>query len=133
LVHQFEATRDFIKSIFTPEEFQGWKGKSDFYTLFLALAPLTDQKITVAQKDAISNELSSFRKLVDQAKRKDNQKTFSKDVHDYAEAVTRAATDLGRRETRLEVLEKRIEAALRKVPGLQQNEGSKTPKAKARR
>jgi flagellin-like hook-associated protein FlgL len=52
---------------------------------------------------------------VDQAKRKDNKKKFGTDVEQYVEAVTRAATDLGRRETRLEILENRLQNALKKV------------------
>jgi len=59
----------------------------------------------------------SFRKKVDQAKRKDNKQSFSKDVQDYAEAVTRASTDLGRRETRLNILEAVIDKALTKAKG----------------
>jgi hypothetical protein len=113
-VQTFEGTRDLIKSLLPPDELRRWSGKSDFYTLFLVLAPLAKKKLTAADKQLIRAELGKFRAKVDQAKKKDNQKVFSADVREYAEAVTRAATDLGRREMRLQILEHRIDKALRK-------------------
>jgi hypothetical protein len=41
----------------------------------------------------VADELMTFRKLVDEAKKKDTKKKFAKDVAAFAEAVTRAATD----------------------------------------
>ena len=114
-VVRFEQTRDFIKTLFPSADLSGWNGKSDFYTLFLAIAPLADQGLTATQRQAILSELTSFRQLVDQAKRKENARTFAADVHEYADAVTRAATDLGRRETRLRVLEQRLRRALQRA------------------
>ena len=38
---------------------------------------------------------------MDQAKKKDNTAQFGHNVSEYVEAVTRAATDQGRRETRI--------------------------------
>jgi hypothetical protein len=113
-VQEFEATRDLIISLLSPEEIRTWGGKSDFYTLFLTMASLTKRKLTANERKAIKAELSTFRKQVDQAKKKDNEKTFVKDVHDYAEAVTRAATDLGRRETRVRILEGRLKKAIQR-------------------
>jgi hypothetical protein len=60
----------------------------------------------------VADELMTFRKLVDEAKKKDTKKKFAKGVAEYAEAVTRAATDLGRRETRLSILKDRLNTAL---------------------
>lgn len=116
-VRTFDATRDLIETLFPAEEIRRWNGKSDFYTLFLALAPLTKRRLSTNEKGAIRAELGSFRVQVDQAKKKDNKKSFAADVHEYAEAVTRAATDLGRREARLRILEKRITKALQKSQG----------------
>lgn len=109
---KFEDTINLIDQVISKDDLYDWSGKSDFYTLFLVFSALSDKRITTSQRTAISTELRHFRKQVDQAKRKDNVKTFPKDVHAYAEAVTRAATDLGRRETRLRVLEGRIANAL---------------------
>jgi|SRR5579864_427625 len=113
-IARFERTRDFIRTLLNPEEIRAWNGKSDFYTLFLAMAPLAERvpKLTATEKDAVRSHLAAFRSSVDQAKRKDNKRQFPRDVHDYAEAVTRAATDLGRREMRLQILEARIAKAL---------------------
>lgn len=111
-VEQFEATLELIKSLFLPDAIRSWSGKSDFYTLFLAVTPLAYRKLTTAQKKSIATELAGFRKKVDQAKRKDNTKKFAAEIHEYADAVTRAATDLGRREMRLRILEKRIRSVI---------------------
>jgi hypothetical protein len=111
-VGRFERVRDFIRWLFPPAELRGWSGKSDFYTLFLALAPLAaNAPPTLIIKKRILAALDSFRKDVDIAKRKDNERQFADDVHAYAEAVTRAATDLGRRMARLEILEGRLATA----------------------
>ncbi|MGA2275053.1 MAG: DUF262 domain-containing protein [Bryobacteraceae bacterium] len=113
-VERFEQVRDFVKSLLPRGDLRLWSGKSDFYTLFLALAPLAERKprLTAAEKAALRAELSAFRSQVDQAKRKDNKKKFTTDVEDYVEAVTRAATDQGRRETRLRILEERLQRSL---------------------
>jgi hypothetical protein len=111
---KFERVRDFISTLFSTEELRTWRGKSDFYTLFLALAPLAERtpKLTINERDAVRSALRLFRTQVDQAKRKDNQRKFAGDIHEYAEAVTRAASDLGRRNARLEILENRLNNAL---------------------
>ena len=95
----FERVRDFISTLLPAEELRPWRGRSDFYTLFLALAPLAERasKLTNMERDTVRAELRLFRAAVDQAKRKDNQRRFAEDIHVYAEAVTRAASDLGRR------------------------------------
>jgi hypothetical protein len=113
-VSDFESVRDFIKSLLPAADIRAWSGKSDFYTLFLALAPLSRRtpRLLAAEKGKLVKALSAFRTKVDEAKRKDNRKKFPAAVHEYAEAVTRAATDLGRREARLRVLEAVIKAAI---------------------
>jgi hypothetical protein len=133
-MRRFEATRDLIRTLFSPDEIRSWSGKSDFYTLFLALSDLTNRRLTGAQKEALAENLMAFRKQVDQAKKKDNEKRFSRDVHEYAEAVTRAATDLGRRETRLRVLDARIQSALLSAPRLEPTSatGQRTQRRSAR-
>ena len=112
-VEKFEHTRDFIKKLFPAPELKRWSGKSDFYTLFLAVAPLVERstRLSSSSKKKLLSVLSRFRSDVDQAKRKDNKKKFPKNVSDYAEAVSRAATDLGRREARLQILEDCIQKA----------------------
>jgi len=122
-VEQFEQTRDFTKSLLSEAELRRWSGKSDFYTLFLAMAPLAQRKprLSTAEKASARSELAAFRDQVDQAKRKDNTRIFPSYIQEYVEAVTRAATDLGRRETRLRVLEDRLASSLKKAGAAKTN------------
>lgn len=122
-VEQFEQTRDFTKVLLSEAELRRWSGKSDFYTLFLAIAPLAQRKprLSTAEKASVRSELTTFRDQVDQAKKKDNTTTFAPYIHEYVEAVTRAATDLGRREARLKVLESRLGVSLKKAQASKTN------------
>lgn len=109
----FNATRDLVEEILE-DDLRRWSGKSDFYSLFLSLGSyvVDGRRFSDTEKDAIATSLDSFRSKVNKAKRKDNQEQFSKDVHSYADAVTRAATDLTRRNSRMEILTAIIERAL---------------------
>ena len=60
--------------------------------------------MTPTRRERVSVALGDFRKKVDQAKRKDNTRKFVPAVHEYADAVTRAASDAGRRSARLRIL-----------------------------
>ena len=113
-MEEFERARELIRALILPEELRKWKGKSDFYTLFLTLANFSQRtpRLTSNEREAVRSALSTFRTEVDQAKRKDNTTQFARDVHEYVEAVTRAASDLGRRNARLRVLEERMHRAL---------------------
>jgi hypothetical protein len=117
-VGSFEQVRDFIRTLLPPDELRKWKGKSDFYSLFLALAPLAERSPRLAsnEREAVRSVLKIFRAEVDQAKRKDDATEFPVDVKEYAEAVTRAASDLGRRNARLRILESRLQRALASIP-----------------
>jgi hypothetical protein len=127
-MEHFENVRDFIKSLLDEIELRRWSGKSDFYTLFLAVADLAERKprLSTTEKAAVRAALAKFRTEVDQAKRKDNEKTFHPDVHEYVEAITRAATDLGRREARFRIIERCLEDSLKKV---NRSNGQKRQKA----
>jgi hypothetical protein len=69
-VERFEQARDFIKSLLDRSELRSWSGKSDFYTLFLALAPFSERKprLTAAEKTTLRTDLRVFRAEVDQAR-----------------------------------------------------------------
>jgi hypothetical protein len=110
---QFRAAREMIIGALSADDIRAWSGKSDFYSLFLAFGNLAKNnvKLTKAQRTDVRDALMDFRKKVDQAKKK-GAKPATGDVGAYAEAVTRAATDLARRETRLEILERLIEEQL---------------------
>lgn len=113
----FERVRDFMRTLLPPDELRKWKGKSDFYSLFIALAPLAERspRLTSSEREAVRSVLKTFRAEVDQAKRKDNKAFFPVGVEEYAEAVTRAASDLGRRNARLRILEGRLQGALASI------------------
>jgi hypothetical protein len=110
----FRQTRALIESTLDLDEVRTWSGKSDFYSLFLAFADLArgSTKLTPTRKQRLASSLMEFRSKVDQAKKKDNTKVFPDAVRDYAEAVTRAASDAGRRATRITVLRALMTKAL---------------------
>jgi hypothetical protein len=108
---RFHAAKNLLTSSLDQSEIRLWSGKSDFYALFLAFAGLTARaRPTAAKRAAIGKALMRFRRNVDAAKKRDAAPP-AKDVAAYVEAVTRAASDLSRRTTRLEILEKVISAA----------------------
>jgi hypothetical protein len=110
----FKNTREIVDEL-VGERLGGWRGKSEFYTLFLVVGDLLYAGARFDDDDtiAVSKTLKRFRADVDQAKKRDNAKTFPPSIEQYSEAVTRAATDLSRRATRDRVLRKRISSALR--------------------
>lgn len=111
-VDQFESTVELIKKTLTPEQIRTWSGKSDFYTLFLAMGGLVDKKPGPSDRKAIQSALTKIRAAIDAGKKMDAAEIKPKDVAVYVDAVTRAATDRKRRELRLRVLEDRIAKAL---------------------
>lgn len=116
-IDNFEKTLELIKKTLSPQAVRKWSGKSDFYTLFLAMGGLAGRKISADQRSSLAAALDKFRTAVDSGKRAGVEEIKIKDVADYVEAVTRAASDRGRRETRLRVLEKRLAQALDKPQG----------------
>src|SRR5262245_43416129 len=103
---RFARTRQMLESVLSEKEIRAWSGKSDFYSLFLAFGNVSEPDLrSPRRKDAIRKRLMDFRTKVDQAKKKTNTKGFAQEVHQYADAVTRAATDAGRRELRLQILD----------------------------
>lgn len=109
----FRDTRSLLEGVMDAAQIRAWSGRSDFYSLFTVLSTHITKKIrwSVGQRDAVSRRLARFRKDVDIAKRKDNTKKFSADVHAYADAVTRAASDIARRMERGRILGALIERA----------------------
>lgn len=110
----FNETRDRLEQLLEPQDIVSWSGKSDFYSLFSVVSRLVQdrRKFTPRQIRMVTAELRKFRGRVDLAKRKDNRKKFPVYVSNYVEAVTRAATDIARRQVREEVIMKRVEHAL---------------------
>lgn len=114
---RFTHTRDLVSAILQPEDIRVWSGKSDFYTLFSVFGDYVEEgkKFNSAARERVREGLMRFRAQVNHAKRKDNERRFAKRVHDYADAVTRAATDVARRRTRHDIV-REIVADSRKGP-----------------
>ena len=112
---RFEQTRELLSSILEVKQIREWSGKSDFYTLFVALSGFVGTKFTKLQRDRVAKALMRFRHDVDLAKKRDNEQQFPARVHRYADAVTRAATDADRRVIRHEIVEGIIRDARRKA------------------
>jgi hypothetical protein len=111
---RFEETRAMLASVLSANGVRAWSGKSDFYALFLAFADLTarNKKLSPAKRTSLREALMRFRSSVDAAKKRDATPATG-DIGQYVEAVTRAASDLSRRTTRLEVLERVFVKGLR--------------------
>lgn len=115
---KFLATRELIVQVLKPASVRAWSGKSDFYSLFLAFGNFSAKDFRFLQRrKAVRARLQKFRLEVNQAKRKDNKEVFSQEVHSYADAVTRAASDVARRELRQSILERIIKAAIDSTRG----------------
>lgn len=102
----FLRTRDLAESV-AGDELSGWRSKTEYYSLFLACGRVvSDHKVPKGPTlSAVQKRLRSFRTKADKAKQKDTREDVPKYVADYAEAVTRASTDLGRRLHRIAVVE----------------------------
>jgi len=115
LTKKFKLTRDIIYNVIGGEGIKSWSGKSDFYSLFHLFCHLSEKiPFTKENKINIREELKRIRISVDQAKRRDNKVKYPKDIVDYADAVTRAATDVARRKARFEILLKKISNIIKK-------------------
>jgi hypothetical protein len=109
---RFQSVVALMTSVLDRDDIRAWSGKSDFYSLFLAFAELAKKsRLTPAKRAAVRDGVMRFRKKVDVAKRRGSEPAKG-DVGAYAEAVTRAASDLARRTTRLEILERVIQRAV---------------------
>ena len=108
----YRDTCQLLDDVLGIEGIRAWRGKSDFYTLFLCFGGIVKdkRKLPIRKKRMIRAQLNSLNSEIRQAKKRDNTQEFNKDVHRYAEAVTRASTDLARRNIRQAVLNERIDS-----------------------
>jgi hypothetical protein len=84
-----------------------WKKKSDFYTLFLVFADHLAALPLTAEKRALARQrLTEFAVAIDEAIKADGEedKPFAPQVRDYLRNVERAASDLGSRKERADIL-----------------------------
>lgn len=103
---RFRQTRDLTAAV-VDQKFYGWNSKTEYYSLFLACARLVvDERVPgTPDLDGVVTRLRKLREDVNQAKKRDNTTPFPHYVTDYADAVARASTDLGRRLYRIVVIE----------------------------
>jgi hypothetical protein len=103
---RFEEARATIEELLPDLGKTRWKGKSDFYSLFLVIDDLGQLgSIPKAKVPAASKVLRSFGGEVDKRLSKEHaQHRVSKRAAEYATAVEKAASDKDRREARHELL-----------------------------
>ena len=103
---RFRQTRDLTAAVLGGR-FGGWNSKTEYYSLFLACGRLVlDERVPgTAELDDVIVRLKRFRKEADVAKRRDTKGSGPQYVAEYADAVTRASTDLARRLHRIDVIE----------------------------
>ena len=103
---RFRQTRDLTAAVLGGR-FGGWNSKTEYYSLFLACGRLVlDERVpSTAELHDVIARLKGFRKEADVAKRRDAKRSGPQYVADYADAVTRASTDLARRLHRIGVIE----------------------------
>ena len=109
---RFRDTRALLCDVLDHDAIVSWSGKSDFYSLFIAFSYFSTLAWTSVEKDEIAKSLQKFRASVDEAKKKETDEIGNKSVRKYVQAVTRAASDIDRRRTRLEILKSLIEKAV---------------------
>lgn len=106
---QFLATRE-LTALLVDNSFGRWSGKTEFYSLFVAAGWIVGDN-QAPEGDALvaaRKRLARFREKADKAKSKAATKQFEAYVHAYADAATRASTDLSRRLTRSQVVKSLI-------------------------
>ncbi|MDE2805346.1 MAG: DUF262 domain-containing protein [Gemmatimonadota bacterium] len=103
---RFRQTRDLTTAVLE-RRFRGWNSKTEYYSLFLACGRLIldERVLSDAELGGVIARLKVFRNEADEAKKRDSKGSFPRYVTDYADAVTRASTDLARRIYRIRVIE----------------------------
>jgi hypothetical protein len=110
----FDNTLHIVQSIFSDVKETRWSNKSDFYTLFVAIASIlralrTSGPTKVSYKGtAIRKALDSLAAEVD-ARLGDEDASVSQDAIDYVSAVEKGANDKARRAERHRIVTQLIE------------------------
>jgi hypothetical protein len=103
----FRQTLGEIQQILPDIAAYRWRKKSDFYTLFLVFAEHGPLLPLAAEKRALARErLVEFATSIDEAISADDQvqPPIAPHVRDYLRSVERAASDLGSRRQRADIL-----------------------------
>jgi hypothetical protein len=101
---RFEDTRAKIEEVLPNIRATRWRGKSDYYSLFLAVAELSKDAAIKPSKIALARKaIEQFGAKVTE-RLEDDQLRVSKNVRTYVRAVEKAASDKDRREDRHQIL-----------------------------
>jgi hypothetical protein len=105
-LRRFETARELTQQLVPDLVESRWRGKSDYYSVFLAIAELSEiKRLAKARKKTAINELREFGEQVSFRLTKEGaRKRAPGQVSRYATAVEKAASDKDRRETRHEIL-----------------------------
>jgi hypothetical protein len=103
---RFEATRGEIAAILPEIGQTRWRGKSDYYSLFLAVDALQQAgSLSAARRKLVRKALVEFGAQVSARLAKEGRRSgISRAVSRYATAVEKAASDKDRREARHRIL-----------------------------
>lgn len=95
---RFNATLDLVQRVFPKIRSIRWSNKTDFYSLFVALAHLLREHGSAPRKHirAVRGALTDFAEQVE-TRQADEDATVSPDVQRYVRALTRGANDKARR------------------------------------
>ncbi len=110
LKNKFQSIEQTIIELLPNIKDTRWRNKSDFYTLFMVLSNIKDEKKYIPKKDykKVQKELERFSEEVSLATQKGVTKKISKEVRDYANAVTKSTTDKDRRIIRHRIIYKKL-------------------------
>lgn len=103
---RFEEARALTAQLVPDLASSRWRGKSDYYSLFLAAAELS-QKGRLTPRTALdaAQKLKAFGEVVtEQLSKEGPKRKVSREAERYATAVEKAASDKDRRQTRHEIL-----------------------------
>ena len=105
----YDRTLEIIKELFPSIKDFRWGNRTDFYTLFIAIASLLREGKKPPKKlDRMKNELIKFGSNVNKRLGDENFKA-TKDAIDYVRAVEKGANDKLRRAARHEVMTQLVE------------------------
>lgn len=113
ITDRFRDTLSLIRRALPDLAETRWGNKTDFYTLFVAIATtLRVCRFIKGSEDALGERLKEFGREVD-IRLSDEEADVSEDAADYVRAVQRGATDKARRATRHRAMMKVIDPFFR--------------------
>ncbi len=103
-LRRFETARELSCRLVPELATSRWRGKSDYYSLFLSLDALSKDGRLVKEEACIKLLHSFGDEVTRELSKTSGRSTKNTAVRDYAVAVEKAASDKSRRETRLRIL-----------------------------